>query len=565
MGLRLLRVCAAVCILSLAGAALRQERILGAAKPNVVLIVLDDMALNDYSVLLAKDQLPAIKGLLDSSYRFTESFQSGSVGSSARVSILSGQYPHNHLEKGADLFFGGPPKHNEATLLPNWLKTAGYVTAKVGRTIPGYGAGDLTAAEFASISAGIPGGLPSTFYSKFPKATYVPPGWDLWEVFIEPFTWSVDKYKTSFNGRKVDFAPVNTPVEQLHQIDMVAWRAANFIGAMGTYPVVPWFIEVAPVTFNRELWPAPSVYNVCADPSDPLAWWFGGSYWGTSQRPPQRYINTIWNAASADGVAAASAAYPFPQPPSFNEADVSDKPRWVQNLSPISDRNIDCVQKRWWRRLEELRAVDEMVGYVMRAVTDSGQAANTYVILTSDNGIGDGQHRYNEKMSAYEESIRTLLLIRPPGGTTAQNIDQMALGIDIAPTIAAIAGATPSIAVDGRSLLPLMAQPSTPWRKMGLLEHTLGVWDSGEASTSPREYWGLRTSSAKPRLFVHYPTVQTGVKGEYYDLAADPQQLSNLFADPAQQTEVAALTAWLTGMKTCKGASCRLYEDSFDR
>jgi hypothetical protein len=100
---------------------------------------------------------------------------------------------------------------------------------------------------------------------------------------------------------------------------------------------------------------------------------------------------------------------------------------------------------------------------------------------------------------------------------------------------------------------------------MGLLEHTLGVWDSGEASTSPREYWGLRTSSAKPRLFVHYPTVQTGVKGEYYDLAADPQQLSNLFADPAQQTEVAALTAWLTGMKTCKGASCRLYEDSFDR
>ena len=571
------RLAAVVFVVCLAAGLAPEKRVRAATgKPNVVLIVVDDMALNDYQVLLAKGQLPGIKALLDSGYNFTESFESGSVGSSSRISMLTGQYPHNHHEKGADLFFGGPPLHDEATLLPNWLKAAGYVTGKIGRTLPGYGAGDLTSQEFAAISAGIPGGLPANFYSTFPKSTYVPPGWDAWHVFVEPYTWSVDKYKISFNGRKVDFAPLNAITEQLHQTDAVTVLTANFIRLIKPY-AVPWFVEVAPVVFNRELWPGPSIYNVCPDASNPLAWWFGGSYWGTSERPPKRYLNTIWNAAAANGVANAAAAYPFPMPPSFNEADVSDKPRWVQNLPSISASDIDCVQKRWWRRLEGLRAVDDLVSYIMYTLVDTGQADNTYVILTSDNGIGDGQHRYNEKLSAYEESIRTLFIVRPPGGTSPRAIDRMVLGIDVAPTIAAIAGATPTITVDGRSLLPLMERDEseegdpeedgdeTPWRRMGLLQHTLGVWDGGDTTAAPREYWALRIAGERPGSFVYYPTVQSGVTGEYYDLAIDPYQLNNLFADPARQSEVAAITSWLTAMKTCKGADCRWAEDNFER
>jgi arylsulfatase A-like enzyme len=228
----------------------------------------------------------------------------------------------------------------------------------------------------------------------------------------------------------------------------------------------------------------------------------------------------------------------------------------------MTSRDEDCAQKRYWRRLEVLRAVDDLVGYVLAALIETNELANTYIILTSDNGLSDGQHRYNEKLSPYEESIRTMLIIRPPGGAASRTIDRTVLGIDIAPTIADIAGAAPNVTVDGRSLLPLIQDSSIPWRRAGLLQHTLGVWDSGDSSTAPREYWAMRTSADQPRLFVEYPGVTSGVAGEYYDLALDPYQLSNLYTDTARQSEIAAMNAWLTAMKTCKGAVCRAYEDA---
>jgi N-acetylglucosamine-6-sulfatase len=542
-------------------------------RPNVVLIVGDDIPQSDIATLVAQGKLPNIKALQDSGVVFTQAISSGSVGSTARISLLTGQYAQNHKEFGADLFYGGPVKHNEATLLPNWLRTTGYITGKVGRTIPGYGAGDLTTEELAAIAAGHPTATVEQlrlFYSTFPKCAYIPPGWSIWFVFCEPSTWSVHKYKVSINGTKVDFSSYNDPVETFHQTDFVAYSGDWFIRSMAQAPTTPWFLELAPVAYNRELWPGPDVYNVCPDSTHPQAWWFGGTYWGLAERPPLRHLNTIWNANDPDGVATASDAFPFPMSPSFDEADVSDKPRWVQNLPRISAFDLDCVQKRYWRRLETVKSVDDLVGTVMKALEETGQLANTHVVFMSDNGNGDGQHRYNEKLSAYEDSLRIPLIWRRAGTTTPVVVDKLVLGVDIAPTIAAIAGATPNIVVDGRSLLPLMDNPGlTPWRKMGLLQHTLGVWDGGEATNAPREYYGLRIGNGNPRLFLTYPTAQTGVRGEYYKMATDPDQLNNLYGTAT--TEVTNITPWLSLMKVCKGNnpatlySCAWLENNFNR
>jgi N-acetylglucosamine-6-sulfatase len=539
-------------------------------KPNVVLIVADDIPVSDINTGVAKGILPNIKALQESGVVFT-AVSNGSVGSTARISILTGQYAQNHKEFGADLFYGAAPRHNEATLLPNWLKAAGYVTGKIGRTIPGYGAGDLTDEELAGIAAGHPTATVEQlrqFYSTFPKCSYVPPGWSVWFVFCEPYTWSVHKYKVSLNGAKMDFSPYNTPVETWHQTDFVRDAGAWFIreAAKGT---APWFLELAPVAYNRELWPGPDIYNVCADPTYPQAWWFGGTYWGLAERAPLRHLNTIWDANDPNGVAAASATFPFPTPPSFDEADVSDKPRWVQNLPRISAFDFDCVQKRYWRRLENVKSLDDMVGKVVQTLEETGQLANTHVVFMADNGNGDGQHRYNEKLAAYEDSIRIPLIWRRAGITTPVVVgeNKLVLGIDIAPTIAALAGATPNIVMDGRSLLPLMANPGLPWRKMGLLQHTLGVWDGGETSGAPRKYYGLRI--ADNRLFLNYPEVQTGIRGEYYKMATDPDQLNNLYG--IATTEVNNITPWLNLMKTCKGNnpavmySCAWLENNFNR
>lgn len=395
-------------------------------------------------------------------------------------------------------------------------------------------------------------------YSTFPKASYVPPGWDFWVAGIEPYTWSTSRYKLSINGAKLDFSNSG-----LHQTDLFTVGADYFIRAVANAGK-PWFLEVAPVVYNRELWPAPDRYNVCPDSSHPLAWWYGGPYAGVSERPTARHINTIWNANAANGDALASAAYPFPMPPSFNEADVTDKPSWVQTIPSISAPDLVCMQRRYWRRLESLLAIDEMVGYLRLSLEQTNQLDNTYIIFTADNGLGDGEHRYSEKMSAYEEAIRVPLIIRMPGSASPQTIDKMALGIDIAPTIADVAGATPTITVDGRSLVPLMADPDAAWRRASLLQHTLGIWASVEPGGSPGEYYGLRIDHGSQRLFVRYPTAATGVTGELYNMAADPHQMDNLYGNPADQTEVTYNNDWLQMMKTCSGDACRTLEDTYN-
>src|SRR3989344_3439401 len=540
-------------------------------KSNVVVIMADDIPMSDITTMVAQSQLPNIKGLLDTGIEFTQAISSGSVGSTARISVLTGQYAQNHKEFGADLFYGGPVRHNEATLLPNWLRPAGYITAKVGRTIPGYGAGDLTTEELQGIAAMHPAVTAEQlrlFYSTFPKCSYMPPGWSIWFVFCEPWTWSVHKYKASISGTKMDFSSYNTRGERGHQPAFVADVGDWFIRTAATLGA-PWFLELAPVAYNRELWPGPDVYNVCPDPTQPQAWWYGGRYSGVSERPPLRHINTIWNANDPNGVALASLDFSFPTPPSFDEEDVSDKPTWVQNLPRISAEDFDCLQKRYWRRLETVKSIDDLVGKVMKALAETGQLDNTYVVFIADNGNNDGHHRYNEKLSAYENSLRIPLIIRRPGTTTPVKVDKLVLGVDIAPTIAAIAGATPNIVVDGRSLLPLMDNPSLPWRKMGLIQHTLGVWDAGEATTAPREYYGLRIGNGNPRLFLNYPKVQTGVRGEYYKMATDPYQLNNLYG--MATTEITNISPWLNAMKVCRGnnpttvGSCAWLENNFNR
>jgi arylsulfatase A-like enzyme len=106
----------------------------------------------------------------------------------------------------------------------------------------------------------------------------------------------------------------------------------------------------------------------------------------------------------------------------------------------------------------------------------------------------------------------------PAGVTKTDN--HLVANIDIAPTVAALAGvATPR--VDGRSLLPLLGSPGKdpPWRKDLLLEHMEG--------TNPvPTYCGVRAAHA---VYIRYATGEE----ELYDLAADPFELVNLAADPS--------------------------------
>jgi arylsulfatase A-like enzyme len=492
-------------------------------KPNILLILLDDIDLASISRLAGIGLMPNVKkNLIDKGFVFTESFSVASLGAPARASLLTGQYPHNHGVKANYLPLGGITMMDHSSTVATWLQSAGYRTGIVGRYVTGYGWWTLETTPI--------------------------PGYDDLNVLIDPTTLSMDRYRMNINGTTVDWGLASQAAGvPLYQTDVLTYLAYNFINTAPAHNK-PFFLTVSPVTFNPENPP----YTECYIPDVT----FGGNLWGATQRPAARHWNTLFGNTQF---------FSLPQPPSFNEADVSDKPDWVQRNPLMTATDIGCAQKRYWRKLEVLRSVDDLVGVLFSALETTGVLSNTVVIFTADNGFLDGQHRFPQKTPAYEGSIRVPLVIRTRTSSTMTLVPGMALTTDIAPTIASFADVTPPAThpVDGRSLVPLLANPSlTPWRGIGLIEHT----PDGEESfglVGPPYYEALRTSSVAPRLFVKYPTVTVGVPGEYYNLTTDPHQLQNGFTDPATQTERLRLEQWLTALRTCRGFTCYLYETFF--
>jgi len=238
-------------------------------------------------------------------------------------------------------------------------------------------------------------------------------------------------------------------------------------------------------------------------------------------------------------------------PLSFNEADVSDKPPWIQSLPRLSSDAIANIDLRHEKRIESLQAVDDLVGAVVSTLGEKpGVLSNTYIVFTSDNGWHHGEHRIRQgKGRPYEESVRVPLVISGPNVAAGSTTDNLVLNTDYFPTFMELAGAqtqTPSY-VDGRSLLPLLPGNATPssWRTAILIEGR-GSGSDPEIEVD-RNYNAARTSTGK---YVEYE----GGFRELYDLSpgADPNEVTNTYssADPTVPP-LSDLKARLDALRGC--------------
>ena len=176
-----------------------------------------------------------------------------------------------------------------------------------------------------------------------------------------------------------------------------------------------------------------------------------------------------------------------------------------------------------------LAGVDENVGRVLAALDELALAENTVVIFASDNGFYIGEHGLGDKRSAYEESIRIPLLVRwPKLGPAARGkrIDEMALNIDLAPTLLDLADVKIPAEMHGRSWLPLLvgmrqSEPAEKWRTAFFYEYFF------ENNFRIPTVLAVRTQSAK---LIKYPGHDDWT--ELFDLAADPYETNNLAANP---------------------------------
>ncbi len=404
------------------------------SRPNVVLLVTDDQTLDEMSGLPQTSTLIGGQGTT-----FDRAYISYPLCCPSRAAILTGQYMHDNGVHGNIPPDGGWPRFHEEGLeqrdLPLWLRSAGYSNVQIGKYLNGYG------------------GSPAP----------VPPGWDEWYGKLSEYDASVHGGRLYFNYQIREDPP-----------------AAGGVPCPSGGPPVPG----QPFTCHYGDGPADYQTDVFREMAvDAIHRLSGG------QTP--FFLNIDVNAPHSPYVPAprdqgALAALPLAPEPGTNERNTSDKPFFLRRLPRLGHGKLAQIESRRRSRLEMLRSVDDAVAAIIGALGDEGQLDNTYLIFTSDNGYFSGEHRIRQgKYLPHEPSSHVPLLIRGPGIPAGGVSDELVSNVDIAPTIAQIAGATPLLPQDGRSLLPFAEQPSLRSTRPILLEGDTGPSIDDEGSEGP--------------------------------------------------------------------------------
>jgi len=187
-----------------------------------------------------------------------------------------------------------------------------------------------------------------------------------------------------------------------------------------------------------------------------------------------------------------------------------------------------------------VQSVDDNVSRLLNWLTRHNLATNTVVIYTSDQGFFLGEHGLYDKRFMYEPSVRMPFIVRWPGVIRPDSVqDALAINADFAPTFMDLAGLRVPADMQGHSLVPLFkGQHPDGWRTSFYYRY---YHDPGDHNT--RAHYGVRTQTHK---LIHYWKLD---QWELFDLVHDPDEMHNLYADPAQQELVARLKTELFRLK----------------
>ncbi|MFC2142083.1 sulfatase [Acidobacteriota bacterium] len=209
------------------------------------------------------------------------------------------------------------------------------------------------------------------------------------------------------------------------------------------------------------------------------------------------------------------------------------------------------VRWKYKRYMEDylgcIASVDENIGRVLDYLDRSGLADSTLVVYTSDQGFYLGDHGWFDKRFMYEESLRMPLLVRFPGALPAGSINtDLVLNLDFGPTFLDLAGIPTPESMQGVSLKPLLLDNRPgDWRKSVYYHYY-----EYPGAHMVKRHFGVRTDKYKLLRFYHDIDAW-----ELYDLEEDPQELNNVFADPAYAAVAEELKEELARLRELYGDS----------
>jgi arylsulfatase A-like enzyme len=170
----------------------------------------------------------------------------------------------------------------------------------------------------------------------------------------------------------------------------------------------------------------------------------------------------------------------IPVPATATEKHFRDLPEFLQNSEArvrwrvrfANDAMYQDTVKDYYRLVT---GVDEVVGELVARLKEKGFADNTVIVFSSDNGFYLGEHGLAGKWFMHEESIRVPLIVydpRLPERRRGSKVEQLALSVDIAPTIVDLATADVPKSMQGKSLVPLLeGRAPDDWRDDFFYEH----------------------------------------------------------------------------------------------
>jgi arylsulfatase A-like enzyme len=477
-------------------------------KPNFLVLVADDQCFRTLNALNNKEvQTPNFDRLVARGTTFTHCFHQGSwtggVCVASRAMMHTGRY----------IWTCGGDTCSYYPLMGEALQMGGYHTCGIGK----WHNGDETALRSFMTGKTIgPGFLPSTPFSVSSPMTGLAynrprPGdpWTPWDPkyrgqWTPHDLWDIEHpvpKNLSQSGPSPAKAGEHYEVSQ-HSCELYADSAVQILGELAKQADVPFFLYLA--------WNAPH---------DP-------------RQSPKELVDM----------------YPpdkIEVPPNFlpqHPFDIGSDGR-DEDLAPFP-RTPAIVQVHRQEYYALITYMDRQMGRVLDALEKSGQADNTYIIVTADHGLAVGEHGLMGKQNLYDCSVRMPFIITGPGIAAGKQMDAMIYQHCLFPTICDLAGIPTPATVQFPSLMPLLRG-----ERGQLFDSMYCAYRQFQRS--------VRTETHK---LILYPQVK---EIQLYDIVKDPWEVNNLAGDPAYSATVSDLFGKLQQLQETLGDTLVLQPASF--
>ena len=467
---------------------------------NILYIMCDD---HSYQTISAYDhrfiETPNIDRIANEGVRFTNSFVANSLSGPSRACLLTGKHSHKNGFTDNTKRFDGSQQ-----TFPKLLQQAGYQTAVVGKW----------------------------------HLTSDPTGFDYWNIL----TGQGDYYNPYFidNGEKKQIEGYATNITTDLALDWLDNKRDK------NKPFCLLLHHKAP---HRTWMPDTCDLDLYEDIVYPVPETFYDKYEGRIAASEQEMsiiedMDLVYDLKMADkeneihtttGLEESGRSL-------YNRMTPAQKAAWDKHYDPIikkfKEQKLTGKALAEWKYqqymhdyLRVIHSIDRNVGRVLDYMKKSGLLENTIIVYTSDQGFYMGEHGWFDKRFMYEESFRTPLLVRLPGGKKG-DVDEMVQNIDYGPTILDLAGVEVPADMHGVSFLPLLKGEKVPdWRK-SLYYHFYEY----PAEHAVRRHYGVRTERYK--LMHFYNDIDCW---ELYDLQEDPMEMHNIYGQPGTEELVKEL------------------------